>query len=437
VRRGLIAGVVALCLSAPVGAQAADLFPRGSLIVRWSSNPATCDSYGLCGRSGTLSWSPSRGAFETFDRRRGANLAFFDSAAIARSRRETDSGPRVCVEATDALFELNSASSKRGAVMTFDKDTGLDFGRCAGPLPRDFAAAMPRSQPFNAAGLARRGGTIDMRSRGQFAAGPFSGEVLSSLQFRVKPTRSEAVSRTHAAPAHTARTRPPFSVIELQYAIERIDGQMTLGFDGTSDAVCEIFDVCGLHGEIAIGGNATPGNLRITTGRDLRRGQRETPESALRALHAGKIRAAFPESSFGDGASDYTAPPPTARFDFTERSGTTDGPQCSDSGSFEIDGLGFAVARAGLTVSVPRSPDGLPDEMRTHCPGPEERDLGTDLAEGLLPWSVLGDPEITVRLMPGDALRSLAFGGAWQGQYDVVLRRVSFEVHNRPPLKVP
>jgi hypothetical protein len=424
-------------VSAPAAAQAADLFPRGSLIVRWTSNPDTCGSYGLCGRSGSLSWSPGRGAFETFDRRRGANLAFFDSAAIARSRRETDSGPRVCVEATDGLLELNSASSKHGAVMAFDKDTGLDFGRCAGPLARDFAAAMPRSRPFNAARLARRGGTIDMRGQGQFAAGPFSGEVVSSLQYRVKPTRdSQTTSRTRAAPAHAARTRPPFSVIELQYAIERIDGQMTLGFDGTSDAVCEIFDVCGLHGEIAVGGNATPGKLRITTGRNLRRGQRETPESALRALHAGKIRAAFPESSFGEGVSDYTAPPPTARFDFTEHSGMTDGAQCSDTGSFEIDGLGFSVAPTGLAVSLPRSPDGLPDEMRTHCPGPEEGDLDTNLAEGLLPWSVLGDPEITVRLTPGGTLRSLAFGGAWHGQYDVVLRRVSFEVRNQRPLKV-
>jgi hypothetical protein len=296
---------------------------------------------------------------------------------------------------------------------------------------------MPRSRPFNAARMTGRGGTIDMRGHAPFAAGPFTGEVVSSLRFRVKPTaEQQAVSKTRAAPALAARTRPPFSVIELQYAIERIDGEMTLAFDGTSDAVCEIFDVCGLHGEIAVAGNATPGKLRITTGRNLRRGQRETPESALRALHAGKIRAAFPESSFGEGVSDYTAPPPTARFDFTERSGMTDGSQCSDAGSFEIDGLGVAVAAAGLTMSLPRSSDGLPDEMRTHCPGPEERDLGTNLAEGLLPWSVLGDSEITVRLTPGDALRSLAFGGAWHGGYDVVLRRVSFEVRNQRPLKV-
>jgi hypothetical protein len=429
--------VFALCLFAPACAQAADLFPRGSLIVRWASNPDTCGSYGLCGRSGTLSWNPNRGAFETFDRRRGANLALFDSAAIARSRRASDSGPRVCVEATDALFELNSASSKRGAVMTFDKDSGLDFGRCAGPLPGDFATAMPRSLPFNPARLARRGGTIDMRGRAPFADGPFSGEVVSSLQFHVKPARGEAVGRTRAAPARAARTRPPFSVIELQYAIERIDGQMTLAFDGASDAVCEIFDVCGLHGEIAVGGNATPGTLRITTGRDLRRGQRETPESALRALHAGKIRAAFPESWFGPGMDQYSATPGTARFDYTEQSGMSGDPRCSDGGSFEIDGLGVAVARPGLTVSLPRSPDGLPDEMRTHCPGPEERDLGTHMAEGLLAWSVLGNPEITVHLTPGEGLRSLAFAGAWQGQYDVVLRRTSFEVSNRGPLKVP
>src|SRR3954447_10332854 len=213
VRGRALAGVVALCMLVPAFAHAADVTSRGSLVIRWASNPDTCGDAGLCGRSGTLSWRPGRGSFDVSTG--GTQVTYFEDPAVARSRRETDSGPRICVEATDNLIELAAAHAKGGSVLTMDKTPGLDVGRCAGPLPADFAGALPRSRPFSPSRLGRRGGTIDMRGRAPFAAGPFSGEVISSLQLRITPASTEqAVSKMGARPARIARTRPPFSVVE-------------------------------------------------------------------------------------------------------------------------------------------------------------------------------------------------------------------------------
>jgi hypothetical protein len=439
VRGRAIAGVVALCLLAPAGAQAADVTGRGSVIVRWASNPETCASFGLCNRSGSLSWRPhgSFGAYEVFGKGHVANLALYEAPAIARSRRETAGGPRTCTEAAGGPFELSAAPPRgsRLARMTMDEVAGLDFGRCAGPLPSDFVAAMPRSKPFDPLHLDRRGGTIDMRGRTPFAAGPFKGEVVSALRFLVTPAPGDEVVSN--AQARASARRPPFSRVELVYAIERIEGALTLGFTGTTDPTCEIFDVCGLHGEIAVGGNSTPGLLEITAGKDLRRGERHmTTEQALRALRAGRM-SGFASSLFGDEASRAQYPPVTAPFDFTERSGLAGEQECSDTGRLLIERLDTATTRAGFTLALGVGTDEPPEQLRTHCPGPgRDGDVPYRMAQGTLPWAVLGDDELHVALEPARGFRSLAFAGAWRGGYDVVLRRVSVKAETRT-LKLP
>lgn len=424
----MLAGVVALVALAPACAQAADLVPRGVIVVRWSSNPETCASYGLCNRSGTLAWRPgSLGAsIETFGGGAAASLSFFESVAIARSRRETPDGPRVCVEDAPGPTDLDAVPPARGgkARLSLGEDPGLDFGRCAGPLPGDFAAALPRSTRFSPRQLVRRGGTIDMRHRAPFDAGPFTGEVVSTLVIRAKPSPGE--QRTERT-ARAAANGTPSGKLELLYAVDRIAGQMTLGFTGTSEGTCEIFDVCGLHGELAIGGTTMPGFVGISAYRGLRRGREETLAGALRSLRSGNS-SAFAESWFGDEDDRGNYPERLAAFGFTERSDATSGPPCADDGRLQITGLSLHTTPVGLTVGVPSGGDERPDDLRTHCPGPESGEIKFGVAEGSLPWSVLGDDEITVGLDPGHGFRSVAFAGAWRGRFDVVLRRVSVNV---------
>jgi hypothetical protein len=428
VRGRAIAGVVALGMLASSTAQAADVTARGSIVVRWASNAQTCGTFGLCGRSGALSWRPQSGGYETLAGGKGANLSFYEAPAIARSRRETEAGPRVCIEEAGGPFELSAIAARASKLvrLTMGDVPGLSFGRCAGPLPADFADALPRSARFNPARIARRGGTIDMRGRAPFAAGPFNGEVVSSLRFRITPARNEEAT---AAGARAARAQR-FSSIKLVYAIDRIDGAMTLGFAGTSDATCEIFDVCGLHGELAVGGTSMPGIVEIHAGRDLRPGQRLTKDEALRALRAGRIPG-FADVAFGSEDDRAEYPPPHADLDFTERSRLPGSPECVDGGKLQIDRLDAGSTRTGFRVTLGTGNDEPPNDLRTHCPGPEAYELRSPIAEGTLPWKVLGDERIGVNLAPGRGLRSVAFTGAWRGQYDVLLRRISVEVETR------
>jgi hypothetical protein len=427
-----------LCALVPSSARAADVSARGSIVVRWASNPETCSSYGLCTRTGSLSWRPRGGfgAYEVFGDGHVANLSVYEATAIARSRRETPEGPRVCMEETGGPFELSAAAprgSKR-ARLTMGEVPGLDFGRCAGPLAADFTDALPRSKRFDPVRLKHRGGTIDMRGRTPFAAGPFTGEVISSLRFRVTPSLSdEVVTRARAT---TAQRRPPFSVVELTYAIERIEGGMTLGFTGADAALCAIFDACGLHGEIAVAGSATPGVLQVTAGRDLKRGQRrETPEEALRALRAGKMLG-YASAWFGDEESAADYPPRTAPFNFVERTAMTGAQECSDGATLQIPRIDTASTRAGFTLALETETDEPQDQFRTHCPGPGDSEVRSRMAEGTLPWAVLGDEQVHVSLGPARGFRTLAFAGAWRGQYDVVLRRTSLTVETRV-LRIP
>ena len=385
-------------------------------MIRWQSNPQTCAAYGLCGRSGTLSWRPhSRGA--AFEGGRAGSLSVFEGTVVARSRRDTPAGPRVCLEGDTGLVEMQGAPPRLGARarLTLGKTPGFDFGRCAGPLPADFAAALPRSAPFSPSKIARSGGTISMLGTAPFASGPFSGSIESSLRFRVAKASFGAPAISGARLARSSAHQKTFGGLALEYAIERIGGRTSFAFRGTSDPVCEIFDACGLEGELALEGTPQTGILQVSSTRPLPPGRRETVAGALAALRAGHTRV----GSFAwFGGPDDQEAGKTAAFAFTERSG-----ECSDTGRLEVSALAVLVGRDGLTVSLPRD-DALPDELRTHCPGPKAREFPARLASGVVPVSILGDQQLTVTLAPRDQLSSAVFLGAGSGGFEVGLRLI-------------
>src|SRR4051812_24128938 len=84
VARGLLCALAALVVLAPA-AQAAAVRPSGSVVVRWQSNPDTCASFGLCGRSGTLSWRPGSDLLELDSGTGIGYVGLFGSEAIVRS----------------------------------------------------------------------------------------------------------------------------------------------------------------------------------------------------------------------------------------------------------------------------------------------------------------------------------------------------------------
>ena len=95
----MLGALVALLVAAGT-ASAADVATRGSLVVRWHSNPATCAERGLCDRSGVLSWrpEPEYASFDLLDANFGF-LALYSTQAIARSHR----GSEACVDRLRAI----------------------------------------------------------------------------------------------------------------------------------------------------------------------------------------------------------------------------------------------------------------------------------------------------------------------------------------------
>ena len=414
---------------APATASAGEVAPHGAVVVRWQSNPQTCADYGLCDRAGSLSWRPRAlaAAYETFGQGRALDVDFVEGRAIARSARSTPAGTRVCVDAVDGPVSMEGLAARgaRRARLSLGEPPGLDFGRCAGPLPADFAAALPRSASFDPAAIARKGGVIDMRSRTPFAAGPFQGEVVSSLRLRLTRTTNAA------QPARSARAsrirRAPLGTLAIDYAIDGVTGEARLPFSGAADAMCEVFDACGLSGTITLGGTDVAGHLRIQSARTLRRGQRETVAGALDALRSRRTTRVAAQSFFGD---EEDAPEPVEGvFAVRESAGFPGEQPCSDHSELHTTNLGVSPEQSGIHVVLGGSGGEPPDELRTRCPGPAGVDLPARLVEGTLPLSSVGEQSPPLALRPPAAFWSPAFtGSAGSGQLDVRLCLIGMQV---------
>jgi hypothetical protein len=407
---------------------AANVAPSGSLVVRWHSNPQTCAEHGLCDRSGTLSWRPTGpgAGFDVFAGGRRVSLNFFPGSALARSSRPGADGPAVCVEQVPGPYQFDTIGRGRSTRLKVADPESLGFGRCAGPLSADFAAALPLSRPLDPAKL-RRGGVVDMRGRKAFAVGPFEGEVVSTLRFRVGRSDGAADPARRARTAAAGRTR--VGELTLTYAIEAVRGEATFAFAGAGDPMCEIFDACDLSGELRLGGTTAQGTLTVTATRRLPREAGETVAEALKTLHAGRS-AIFADAFFGE----EDAYPPAASFPVAETSGFEGLPLCSDSGTLKLSGLGVAGEHNGLTLWLGGSEQAPPDELRTRCPGPTSGDLSARrLVSGVLPLPALGDDRPPLTLRPAGVFSSPAFAGSGHGALDVDLRLVSAEVRTRRP----
>lgn len=410
-------------------AQATDVLSRGSILVRWQSNPATCAEHGLCGRSGTLSWRPEQGpggiSLSSYD---FGFFSIFSTAAIARSHR----GEGTCIDRAGTPADIAGRPEGRGGLVFSMRDASeFSFGRCAGPLAGDFADALPESQPVTRTAL-RRGALVDFRGRRPFAAGPFRGEVVSTLTLRTRPE-----PRSDDGSSRTVTSRPGrgqlvrYGTVSARYAIESMSGDAGYSLGGAPAPECGPFDTCGMSGDLMLHPDVRQGGVLISSTRRVPATVKETVAAGLRAFRAGGT-SFFGNGSLGPEFNPDTDEEPATPFaiPFTTTATPGDGETCSDAGSFREPYLDVDRRRAGVALRLLHGGNSEPDPLRTRCPGPGSDEVGA-LATGFVPIESVGQPRIELTLTPAAAVTVPGLRAYGRGELKLSLQLTSLRAVTR------
>jgi hypothetical protein len=428
----VVLALVALFASA-ASASAQDVRVHGSLLVRWQSNPATCEQQGLCSRWGTLAWNPTSDTAHADSFADAFSfLDFFESRVVARSYRADGETPATCIDNDVAPVDIRISAQGRGRVVFSMRDFDeFSFGRCAGPLGRDFALALPQSKQLSRTGV-MRGGLVDLRARTPFSSGPFEGEVVSTLTVRQKPERAESGSDDGSTEETIPKPRPGrlvrYGSVGASYAIERLAGDAGYDLRGM-DGECSPFDTCGMTGDLMVHADVHEGTVRISSTRSIPLGSTETAADGLAALRRGGTHV-YTDSTIGPSPFldvDDTETP--FSIPFTATATPRGGETCNDSGKYLSPILGLRRTRAGLLAWLTHGGNSTPDALRTRCPGPGS-DTVRSIGSALIPIAAVGRERIELTLRP-EELAMAGLRGSGRGELQLTLRRTSLRATSR------
>jgi hypothetical protein len=236
-----------------------------------------------------------------------------------------------------------------------------------------------------------------MRMGQAFSAGPFSGEVTSTLVARPDPT-SDSGSSSSSSFSSSSPPGPTHKQlierVDLQYRAQ-LSGSLVTTLAGPADVSCTVLDSCGLSGSERF--SASRLASRIEFFGELVVHRRVGRLQALADARSGRLPL------FPSGPSD-------AIGQVSESLTRTDGSACQDASATR------AMSIAAGDVQTLRPPRGsiaftlgnlgypVPG-WRTHCPGPLFGDVfgssGT-MARSRLPLAMLGERTMTITLTPSD-----------------------------------
>jgi hypothetical protein len=378
----------------------------GSLVISWRGDPARgCAAAGLCDVSGRVVYVASRESDVSITGPAHVSLAtegiaFQTATPVVRVVRGPAADPAgACADPLGVGFVRLEPSRERGGRVRltadpFESPSGLAFpGRCAGPLPEDVRSAMPsvvvRPRPL----LSGRT-VLPLGGRRAFAAGPFSGEVVSTLRVvrrsRVVAESPEALGGVE--PPSRARRRASLDVV---YDIVGVRGSVGFAYAGAPGPFCVPLDACGLIGRYEAS------DLRAAFGRvevladgpaAALRGRRSVA-AALRAFRAGRLRVRG--TSFGPGLRGRGSVA-------VAREGTPG--VCAEEWTGELGGLVVEQRSGGLRLAIGGGFRESGALVPTRCPRPGPGDLaGGSLVAGRVPLRDVGARRLTVRLaaVPG------------------------------------
>src|SRR5690349_16837750 len=410
-----------------------DGFGAGEVTLSWHGDPARgCADAGVCDISGSMVLRPEDISINGVVRPNGrfypasASLFSLDPAVVRVQRRAPDGSPSLCLDLIDATdlalvpTELPGARYSFGISNFASFGDGFSAGRCAGPLPDQLKGVFPTGM-LGAPSKRHRWRSFDMSGRQPVAAGPFSGELVSTVQAQLYPSADEESSSGDSGsgrhhPARTVRV----AEVDFQYRLANIAGSLVTSFSGASEPFCRPFDACGLQGTASYAVATSGGSIELFAGRILRGHERATRRSILRDLRAGRLGVG------GDGLPRDGA---IARISASLH--RTDGSTCTDSGETVALPPMLADGRKSLRIVLGAPELSAGDALRTNCPGPTERDvLGSrgSLAEGSVPSAALTAKELRVHMTPGGPFETQAYTGSRSGAIDLDLVRTRMRI---------
>lgn len=382
-----------------------DLRTSGGMTASWHGDPARgCAAAGVCDVAGSVTLAPQAGEGETIT---SSNEGLLDAvtlsvehatARVLRGPPDHPAGACLDASATGGL-SLSRGTARGGrvwvALVSFDFPSGgsLSAGRCAGPLPADLARALPFTTMSSRA-LRARNVTLDFHGTRPFNAGAFSGTVRSTLVLHARvshPKRGSSFGPGRAVPSPVpARPRAQrVALLRLAYRARAAPGGLTLAYRPAPDRPCDLLDACGLAATQTLTVSRSP-DIELFARIPVRGKQRPTLAAALAALHGRRADVtvvAGSEDLQGSVAVDAT------------RDGA---PACRDTRTVHLPPLLGAVRARRLVLSLGGAHySESEDPLRTRCPGPA-RDADRDgaLAAGSIGLARLGDPQLTLRLLP-------------------------------------
>jgi hypothetical protein len=429
IRRALLGAVgLVLAIAAPAGAQIFDpllLTPfgdpgtrlvslttaavrsSGAITVVFGPDAASgCAAQAGCAYHGRITLSPASGGdisilhFSRGGRSSAQALlglgrpgdAVFGTAAPATFTDVQRGAGDECADATGAPV-MTMTGGPHGGSYTFSFADALGATRCAGPLPSDLAAALPRFT-ISTSDLSK-GRRFDLRQARSFASHGFAGTVTSTLVLTVSATRPQVPLAT-PSPSHVRHLR----VVSVALRVTGSLGDVTLGVRGSATpGVCALLDTCGLAGTMTLRSRPTTSAGALSAFGPPSRPQRDFL-TALGLARGGRAKgiSVLGDVQWSDGG--------------TVISTLRQGAPCTDTASLGGGLIILGATADGLSAYSPFLPFG-----RTRCPGPV-------VASGLLGTAKgVGRHKLTVTLRPYTSVGDDGYTMSQHGSLTLTLHR--------------
>jgi hypothetical protein len=415
-----LAGIATPAAAAPRGLSMSVQL-SGAVVAVWHGDPARgCAAAGVCDVTGSATYRPGfEGSLDVS--RQGVAFGGSDAAApaIVRAREDGPGGPVACADVLEAAFTPLSVDYLGDRVQLSLRELDLSAGRCAGPRTLDLSHTLPHGSIATRL-LRRAPRVLDLSVRTKFAAGPFSGEVISTVKVAIGRAHAARQTRFPGVLRVGAGGRKRYWVLDLQYRIKDVSGELVTDFHGLPDPACRALGACGTSGSSKYSLTGVSGRIDLLAGTRLRRGrQKPAVRSALAVVKRGSLPV-YVDSRLWH-----------ARASVSERVTSPDG-SCSDS-LFAVQPYIDARSDERAVVLLLRSFElGSPgDSLRTRCPGPSQQDVlkRASLAHGSIPLAALGSKQLEVVAGSPRTFSRRGYAGSRSGQLQLRLELARSRVY--------